>query len=367
MYMDYAATAPLTKQALDTYQEAAAQFYGNASSPHDAGTKAALLLEHSRGRIAKKAGVSPDGIVFTGSGTEANVLGILSLARAGKKRHIITSQAEHTSVHAAMAFLAEEGFRITKLPLTPEGIVSVQAVREAITADTALLSIQHVNSEIGTIQPIAAIGAEAKQHGILFHTDCVQSFGKLPLDAIEADAMSFSAHKIGGPKGCGAVYLSPFQKKKPLFPGLTHEKGLRGGTVDVPAVAAFAKASETVYSLDRMWSLRRLLKRLLAGSAFQWMEGPDHMQYPGVVGLFIPGMEGQLVMLSLNAKGIYISTGSACDAAAATGMKAALAMGRTMEEARQFFRVSLGPETTEDDIAILAEALLDVAKQAIVV
>lgn len=365
MYFDYAATSPMKKKALDTYLEAARLFWGNTSSPHDEGTRASLLLEECRKKIAERAGVLKEGIYFTGSGTEGNVLAILSLARKGTKKHIITSAAEHTSVHSAMTLLQLEGFEVTKLPMNEHGVVTVDSVVNAIRPDTALISIQHINPEIGTIQPVEAIAAAAKKEGILFHADCVQSFGKVPLHAIQADAMTFSAHKIGGPKGCGAIYLSPYHSVAPVFPGLTHEKGIRGGTVDTPAIAAFAEAAQTAPSLDSLWVLRNELKKQLDGSCVKWIEGPSAAQYPGVIGLCIPGMEGQLVMLALNAQNMFISTGSACDASSASGMKAALAMGMTLEEARQFFRISFGPETTRAEAAKLGQALLSIAGQTV--
>ncbi|MEM1502294.1 IscS subfamily cysteine desulfurase [Domibacillus sp. 8LH] len=365
MYFDYAATSPMKKEALDIYIEAASRFWGNSSSPHDEGTRASLLLERSRALIAERAGVQKEGIYFTGSGTEGNLLAILSLARSSGKKHIITSMAEHTSVHSAMSVLQSEGFSVTKLPMTREGIVAAEAVKASISPQTGLISIQHINPEIGTIQPVEELAVEAKKRGIFFHTDCVQSFGKMPLHSIHADAMTFSAHKVGGPKGCGAIYLSPFHALKPVFPGLTHEKGVRGGTVDTPAAAAFAEAAQTNSCLEKLSSLRRLLKQELKDSSIRWIEGPDSKQYPGVIGMCIPGVEGQLVMLALNARNMYISTGSACDASSASGMKAALAMGMSMEEARQFFRVSFGSETTEDEVRQLGQALIHVAKQAV--
>ncbi|OLN23477.1 cysteine desulfurase [Domibacillus antri] len=365
MYFDYAATSPMRKEALAVYLEAAQHFPGNTSSPHDEGSKANFLLQRCRGKIAQKAGVCTDGIYFTGSGTEGNVLAILSMARNRKGKHIITSMAEHTSVHSAMTLLEMEGFDITRLPLNEKGIVSAEDVQKSIRPDTVLISIQHVNPEIGTIQPVEKVAIMAKDHGVLFHTDCVQSFGKLDVTNIKADAMTFSAHKMGGPKGCGAVYLSPYTSVTPVFPGMTHEKGIRGGTVDTPAVAAFAEAAQLSVDLERLSFLRHLLKKELEGTMCRWIEADEAQQFPGVIGMCIPGIEGQLIMLTLNAKNIYISTGSACDTSAAAGTKAALAMGMTMEEARQFFRISLSMETTEDEVAALAAALSHAAEHAV--
>lgn len=364
MYFDYAATSPMRKEAIDVYREAALHFPGNTSSPHDEGTKAHLLLERCREQLAKKAGVPADGIYFTGSGTEGNILAILSLARKRNGRHVITSMAEHTSVHSAMTLLESEGFEVTKLPMNKKGVVSIQDVLAAIRPDTILISIQHINSEIGTIQPIKKIARLAKQHGILFHTDCVQSFGKMDITEIKADAMTFSAHKIGGPKGCGAIYLSPHCLVTPVFPGLTHEKGIRGGTVDTPAIAAFAEASQLTIDLKHLSHLRNMLKKELQGTVCKWIEATEAEQFPGVIGMCIPGIEGQLVMLALNAKDIHISTGSACDTSAAAGTKAAIAMGLSVDEARQFFRISLGYGTTEEEVQALARSLAHVAMEA---
>ncbi|WP_082860585.1 cysteine desulfurase family protein [Domibacillus aminovorans] len=364
MYFDYAATSPMRKEAIDVYIEAAMHFPGNTSSPHDEGTKAHLLLQRCREQIAKKAGVPADGIYFTGSGTEGNILSILSMARNRKGMHVITSMAEHTSVHSAMALLEAEGFEVTKLPMNEKGVISAEDVLAAIRPDTVLISIQHINPEIGTIQPVKQIAKLAKKHGILFHTDCVQSFGKIDVTGIEADAMTFSAHKIGGPKGCGAIYLSPHCLITPVFPGLTHEKGVRGGTVDTPAIAAFAEASQFPIDLKHLAHLRNLLKKELNGTVCKWIEADEAEQFPGVIGMCIPGIEGQLVMLSLNAKNIYISTGSACDTSAAAGTKAAIAMGLSIDEARQFFRISLGYGTTEEEVLELARSLAHVATEA---
>ncbi len=360
-YLDYAASTPMTKQAIDAYVEVATKIYGNPSSLHDAGGQAASAVAWARGVIARKLGVHSDGVIFTGSGTEANIVAILSLARSEKRgRHIITSMAEHTSVHAAMNTLEREGFEVTRLPLTAGGVIDMNVLEKAIRPDTTLISIQHVNSEIGTIQPIAKIAQLAKAHGILYHVDCVQSFCKLVVsfDARLADAISVSAHKVGGPKGCGAVYLNPFVRALPIFPGVTHERGLRGGTLDTPALVAFAVAVEQyTYDMDKQWKLRENLLHMLPGDAFQVIEGQAESQLPNIVGICKTGMEGQLVMLKLNEQNFHISTGSACDINSASGTKAILAMGKTITEARQFFRISFGAATQMDEVVLCGGAL----------
>ncbi|RUL56387.1 cysteine desulfurase family protein [Lysinibacillus antri] len=364
IYLDYAATTPMTDAAIDAYSSAAKELFGNTSSLHDAGGKAHLLLEHARSVIASKMGVNRDGIYFTGSGTEGNIIAILSLARAGKGKHIITSAAEHTSVHAAMNTLEREGFEITKLSFTENGLIDLEGLTEAIREDTVLISIQHVNSEIGSIQPVEQIANIAKLHGIPYHVDCVQSFCKLPIDAFSnnVDAITISAHKVGGPKGCGAIYLNPRKRIVPVFPGVTHEKGIRGGTVDTPAIIAMTVAVEQYeYNLEKYWSLRNNLKASIKSPAIEFIEAPSESQLPSICGLCMKGVEGQFVMLSLNEENICISTGSACDINSASGTKAIMAMGYDLTKARQFFRISFGVDTTKEQIGKLGAHLTKIA------
>ncbi len=366
IYLDYAATTPMIDAAIEVYAEVAKTVYGNTSSLHDAGGSASFLLENARTRVANKLGVNRDGVFFSGSGTEGNILAILSLARAGEGKHIITSQAEHTSVHAAMNSLEREGFKITKLPFNEEGVVDIELLEEAIREDTVLISIQHVNSEIGSIQPVGHIAKIARQWGIPFHVDCVQSFCKLPIEqfAKEVDALTISAHKIGGPKGCGVMYINPRKRIVPVFPGVTHEKGIRGGTVDTPAILAMVAAMEQFsYQREKFEQYRNRLKQILNEAACVFIESDAEHQLPSICGLCIDGIEGQLVMLRLNEEGVCISTGSACDINSASGTKAILAMGHSFSKARQFFRVSFGEGTTEDHIEKLGSCLKKIAEE----
>ncbi|SOC03032.1 cysteine desulfurase [Ureibacillus xyleni] len=364
IYLDYAATSPMTEAAIDVYSQMAKKVYGNTSSLHDAGGKAHVLLEEARAIVADKMGVNRDGVVFTGSGTEGNILAILSLARGGKGKHIITSAAEHTSVHAAMNTLEREGFEITKLSFTRDGVIDLAELSRAIRKDTVLISIQHVNSEIGSIQPVKDIANIANEQGIPYHVDCVQSFCKLDISQFshKVDSITVSAHKIGGPKGCGAIYINPHRRIVPVFPGVTHEKGIRGGTVDTPAIVAMATAVEQyAYHLDKHWRLRKQLKEVIRDSSVEWIESHDAQQFPSICGLCIPRVEGQYVMLSLNEENICISTGSACDINSASGTKAILAMGNSISKARQFFRISFGEGTTEQHIERVAVHLKKLA------
>lgn len=357
IYLDFAATTPMLAQAIEAYANAATKLYGNSASLHDAGSMASAYVEAVRKQLATKLNVVADGITFTGSGTEANVLAICSMALAQKKRHIITSQAEHTSVHAAMNYLQQHGFTVERLPLQQDGCIDVAAVEQAMTDDTALISIQHVNSEIGVIQPIAAISKLAKQKNVLLHVDCVQSFGKIEVPT-NVDAMTVSAHKIGGPRGLGAMYVNPRRRTVPLFPGMTHERGLRGGTLDVPSIVAFGAAmTHYTYDLEKQWQLRDTFTARLAQQHATLIESKRDTQLPNIIGLCMRGIEGQLALLHCNAQSIAISTGSACDITSASGTKAILAMGKSFDEARQFCRISTGITTTEEHMLACAAAL----------
>lgn len=351
IYMDYAATSPMTRNSLEAYVEVAQRYYGNSASLHDLGGQALYFVQQSRNVVAHALGVNSDGVIFTGSGTEGNLIAILSLALASKKgKHIISSQAEHTSVHAALNTLEKKGFVVTKLPLQKDGCVDLVQLQQTIREDTALITIQHVNSEIGSIQPVKKIVEMARKSNIFCHVDCVQSFGKLPIPK-GADAITISAHKIGGPKGCGAVYLNPAIRVPSLTPGVTHERGLRGGTLDTPAIVAFAAAIENYqYELQHYETLRNFFKNDLSETC-QLVECKQ--QLPNICGVMMEKVEGQYVLLKLNEAGICISTGSACDIHSESGTKAILSMGFSLEAARQFFRISFGPSTTLDDITKL--------------
>lgn len=358
MYLDYAATAPMTAEAIACYVEIAKKYYGNASSLHEDGWLAQQLLTRARQMIADIAGVSSRGLYFTGSGTEANIIGIMSLALASPKKHIVTSLAEHTSVHAAMNALERMGYTITRLPLERHGLIDCEAVARAMTDDTCLCAIQHINPEIGAIQPIEQLSELAIRCGVMMHVDCVQSFTKMKLPfAQHVTSMAFSAHKIGGPK-CGAVYIHPEASIAPLFPGLTHEGGLRGGTVDVAGIGAFAVAAQQsaqTVNDAHYEQLRASLRKQLNPKKYTIIDSKQ--QYAGICGLYVHGYEGQYVMLKLSEAGVMISTGSACGSRTESGTKTILAMGATVDEGRQFFRISFGSATTMTNIRDVCQIL----------
>ncbi|WP_409251503.1 IscS subfamily cysteine desulfurase [Bacillus sp. SCS-153A] len=371
-YFDYAATTPIDEEALNVYVEAAANFYGNTSSLHDIGTKAGDLLQECRKTLGDILGVSSQGIYFTSGGTEANHLGILSLALENQNRgkHIITGVAEHSSVHSAMGYLETQGFQITKLPFTKTGLISLEQLDKAITKDTILISMAHANGEIGSIQHIAGIAELIKSRKILFHTDMVQSFGKTDIKEIAAmvDSLSISAHKIYGPKGVGAVYIHPKHAARSIFPNQSHEGGLRGGTVNTPGIASFVTAAGTVCDISqqtRFQELRELfinnIKSAL-GDSVLIVEAPKENQLPQVIGLCIKGLQGQWVMLECNRRGFGISTGSACQTGQQAISKTVNALGLSIERGKEFIRISMGKHTVKEDVTELVQALADISK-----
>lgn len=351
VYLDYAATAPMKDVAIEAYRETATKYYGNSSSLHEAGWLAEQLLENAREIIAQTCGVSKEGIYFTGSGTEGNLIAILSIVGAQKGKHIITSAAEHTSVHAAMNALEKQGYEITKVPMNADGQVNMELIEQAIRPTTALISMQNINPETGVIQPVDELIQIAQKHRIKTHIDCVQSFMKLKLKGLlsRVDGATISAHKVGGPKGLGAIYLNPRCQVSPIFPGLTHERGIRGGTIDIPAIVAFASVVQSFQEEEdftNSWQLREEFIRHLDANLVEVIESKSS-QLPTIIGCVAKGIEGQLVMLKLSEKGYYISTGSACDIGHEGGTKAIEAMGYDLEAARGFFRISFHPSHTK--------------------
>lgn len=371
IYLDYAASTPMSDEAIAVYTKVAQKFFGNSGSIHDYGSSAQRITDAAREKIGACINAGPRGIFFTGSGSESNQLSIISLAIANrhKGRHIITTGAEHSSVRNTMEVLQDEGFEITYTPLLSSGKVDPDRLEQNIREDTILASIQHGNSEIGTVQDINAIGALLEQHDILFHSDCVQTFGKIPVDVQEArlDSISVSAHKIYGPKGVGAVYINPSANWRPVIPGTTQEKGFRAGTVDVPGIAAFmAAAQAAVEQMDAAHEREQALRDHFVEELLQLpfkitLEGDPVEHLPNIIGLRIHGMEGQYAMLECNRHGLAISTGSACTVGTEKASASMVALNRTEQEAREFIRLSLGKHTTlaeiDQSVAILKKVL----------
>ncbi|MCF6136378.1 IscS subfamily cysteine desulfurase [Pseudalkalibacillus berkeleyi] len=359
VYLDYAASTPISDSALRVFTESSKRFYGNASSLHDAGSHAKEMLEACRRQFAQFVNGESKGIYFTSGGSESNHLALQSLIRAHsvKGKHLITTSTEHPSVTNTFLLLENEGYHVTWLPVDSTGMIRIKDLEEAITEETILVSIGHANSEIGTIQPLAQIGNIVKEKGILFHSDCVQTFGKVPINVKELglDSLSISSHKLYGPKGVGACYISPHIRWEPSIPGTSHESGFRQGTVNVPGIAAFTVAAEEmVNNIDRnnnhFLSLRKQLLSELVEENWVVYEGHPTHSLPSIIGLRVKGIEGQYMMLELNGKGYAISTGSACSTGKQAPSKTMISIGRSPDEARELIRISLGVTTTTDEI-----------------
>jgi cysteine desulfurase len=372
-YFDYAATCPLDKDAADIYLKMATDFFGNSSSLHDVGGQSAQLLENCRDTFARLLGVEKKGLFFTSGGSESNFLAIEALLTAPKKsgKHIITSIAEHSSIHGTLKRLEQNGYEVTKLPFTSSGMVSIEALKEAIREETVLITIQHTNSEIGTIQPLEAISKLCQEYDIHFHCDFVQGLGKSDSMKLtkQVSSFSFSSHKFYGPKGIGGVYIQPNINWSPFFPGTSHESGLRAGTVNLPGIVAMTVAAEKTIgqmteSRIRFLKLREVfiqslepIKEILT---IHGVLGDN--QFPGIVGFSIEGIEGQWLMLECNRLGFAISTGSACSAGMQNPSKTMQALGITGKKGKEFVRVSFGRSTQVEEVEKLGHTIVNITR-----
>ncbi|SDN11101.1 IscS subfamily cysteine desulfurase [Sediminibacillus halophilus] len=367
IYMDHAATTPPREEALQMYVEVSKNIYGNSSSLHDIGTQAHQLLESCRYQMGSLLNADKDGIYLTSGGSESNVLALQSLIEANthKGNHLITTRIEHSSVLHFFARMETLGYEVTYLPVDANGLINLEGLKEAIREETILASIQHGNGELGTIQAIREIGGMLHSKGVLFHSDCVQTFCKQPLALADLpiDSISVSSHKVYGPKGVGAVYINPSVPYKAVLPNTTHEKGFRPGTVNVPGIAAFVTAAELLHeemaaNQERYKQLRSTFIDLLSDMSFNVViEGRAVEHLPHILGVRFPGVQGQYVMLECNRNGLAISTGSACSSGQQNPSKTIKAIGRTDEQASEFVRFSFGRETTDAEITEAASIL----------
>ncbi|MBT2684545.1 IscS subfamily cysteine desulfurase [Bacillus sp. ISL-37] len=377
-YFDYAATCPLDREAADIFIQASTKYYGNSQSLHEAGSASANLLESCRQEFARLLGVEKAGIYFTSGGSEANFLGIMALLSAKRKNgnHIITGAAEHSSVYNLMKKLGGEGWEITFLPLNSSGKIELASFIEAVRPETVLVSIQHGNPEVGTIQPIINVAEYCRSEEILIHTDCVQTFGKIPVAPLAGwvDALSISGHKFYGPKGTGMAYVNPKLAWKPYIDGTVHEKGFRPGTVNVPGIAAMTAAAQKAHSLmdietKRVNKLREALIESLSDvrESIEIFGAEGDEQLTGIMGMAIKGLEGQYVLLECNRQGFAISTGTACHTGMLSPAKTMTAMGIEGKQAKEFFRISFGRETQQEDAVNLGKILAAITSQVSVV
>jgi cysteine desulfurase len=373
IYLDYAATTPLDPDVARAMQEvmAHAGHYGNAASiTHAPGRRAAARVEEARAQVAALIGAAPEEIVFTSGATESNNLAILGVARANadRGRHIITSRIEHKAVLDPCRQLEREGFAVTRLTPDTSGRISVEAVRDALRPETVLVSVMHVNNETGVVQDIRGIGELCRERGVTFHTDAAQAVGKLPVNVGElpVDLLAFTAHKLYGPQGIGALYVRPSARPRlrPILFGGGQERGLRPGTLPLHQIVGFGAACELAgrYLESEPARLAQLRDRLWAGIAaigHVHLNGQAAARVPDILNVSFEGVEGESLVMRLGS--LALTTGSACNSASGEPSYVLRALGRSSQLAQSSLRLSLGRGTTErhvdDAVAAIRSAV----------
>ncbi len=370
IYLDNAATTKMRKTAIAAMLPYLDTIYGNPSSLHSAGQDAAEALLQARQRIAGRIGASPEEIIFTSGGSEADNQALISAARIGHKqgkRHIISTAFEHHAVLHTLEKLAKEGFEITLLDVHENGIVLPQQAADAIREDTCLVSVMYANNEIGTIQPIEEIGAICRERKVLFHTDAVQAAGHLPIDVKEQniDMLSLSAHKFHGPKGIGVLYVKKGIPITAVIEGGAQERGRRAGTENISAIMGMAAAlDEACTHMDDCAGRVRILRdKLIAGLTqipHAILNGDAGRRLPGNVNFCFEGIEGESLLLLLDDRGICASSGSACTSGSLEPSHVLLAIGRAHDIAHGSLRLTLSEENTEEEIGYTIQAVKEV-------
>lgn len=367
IYADNAATTKLSPKVLDDMTPYLTEFYGNPSSLYSVGAQAKKAVETAREEIAQCLGARANEIYFTSGGSESDNWAIKGIAHAlskkGKK-HIVTSAFEHHAVLHTCAALEKEGFEVTYLDVHTDGLVRPNELEAAIREDTALVTIMYANNEIGTIQPIAEIGAICKKHGVLFHTDAVQAVGNVPIDVKEQniDLLSLTGHKLHGPKGCGALYIRRGVRPEILIDGGAQERGQRAGTENVAGIVGLASAMKQAMATmeQRSTKLLKMRNRLIDGLLKierSRLNGDRDKRLAGNVNMCFEGIEGESLLLKLDLKGICASSGSACTSGSLDPSHVLLAIGLPHEIAHGSLRLSFSDENTEEDIDYILETV----------
>jgi cysteine desulfurase len=373
IYLDYNATTPLRKEVLDVMADVNASIFGNPSSAHAEGRKARAIIEDARNTIAAAIGAEPLEIVFTGGGTESDNLAILGLVSESgrKRRHIVTSVIEHPAVLNACRFLKAQDLDVTYVKCDQTAMINADDVAHAITSDTILVSVMHANNEVGTIQPVEKIAAVAREKGVPFHCDAIQSLGKLPVNVrkIGVDLLSISAHKIGGPKGVGVLYVGKGTPFRAITYGGRQERARRAGTENVPGIAGFAAAVAIVakkqaVEAKHMLKCRNLLwKQIQAGLPDAILNGSLEHSLPNTLNVSFNRLSGGDIMMALDLDGVAVSTGSACAVGARRPSHVLEAMQLDRGRCCGSLRLSLGYATTEEEIRRGAEIITAVVKR----
>jgi cysteine desulfurase len=369
VYLDHNATTAVEPEVLDAMLPYLSGEYGNAASIHTFGQKARAAVETAREQVAALISARPQEIVFTSGGTEADNHAIFGVAQqfmaalrdadgVASSNHIITTAIEHEAVLNTCQALEKRGVAVTYLPVDREGLVSAEALREALRKETVLISVMHANNELGTVQPLEEIGRIAADADFYFHTDAVQSAGKLPIDvnALRLDLLSLSGHKFYAPKGVGALYIRGGTRLQQLLYGGHHQRGFRPGTENVAGIVGLGKAAELARKLlaedtRRVSALRdRLEQGLLSRVPHSQANGARAPRTPNTTNITFPGIEGEALVIALDLKGLACSTGAACSSGAVEPSHVLTAIGLSPEEARASLRFSLGRHTTPAEI-----------------
>ncbi len=359
IYLDYNATTPLAREALEAMRPFLEQHFGNPSSIHAAGRETRAAIDDARDRLARLLGAKAHEIIFTSGGTESDNLAVIGLARsrAALGRHVITCTTEHHAVlHAFEHLQKRESFRVTWLPVDRGGRIDVQQLADALTPETTLVSIMTANNETGTLQPVREIAALCRARGVTFHSDAIQSFGKEALDAREFDALSLAAHKFHGPKGAGLLYLRAGLSIERLQHGGSHENDRRAGTENVAAIVGMTRAAEIAArdiesEATRQAALRdRLSRGITAAFPAAVMNGDPAHRLANTLNVSFPGLDGEGLLMNLDLAGICASSGSACMVGSIQASHVLLAMGVPPEHAAATVRFSLGKGTTVAEI-----------------
>ena len=367
VYMDHAATTPTRPEVARAMLPYFSERFGNPSSLYALAREAKEAVEEARGRVAAAIGAAPEEVFFTSGGTEADNWAIKGVAAANRKKgdHIVTSSIEHHAVLHPCRALEKQGYRVTYLPVDEFGRVEPGAVEEAITDKTILVSVMAANNEIGTVQPVAAISEIAHDHGVLFHTDAVQAIGAIPVDvdAMGADLLAISAHKFGGPKGTGALYIRRKTRIGTFMDGGAQERGRRAGTENVPGIVGMGRAIELAVGempqkAPRLAAMRdRLIRGILDAVPDTRLNGHPVERLANNVNVAFRYVEGESILLMLDALGIAASTGSACTSASLEPSHVLTACGLPPEHAHGSLRLTLGHRNTEEDVDYVLEVL----------
>jgi cysteine desulfurase len=373
-YFDHNATTPVDPAVLEVVTRVMRDEFGNASSVHHFGQRAKAVMDDARSATGALLGAEPSEIVFTSGGTESDNFALRGTAEALEptgRRHLIASSIEHEAVLVTLKALARRGWKVTLLPVDATGVVSPDALREAITDETALVSVMHANNEIGTVQPVTELAAIAHERGAIFHTDAVQSAGKLTLDVrrLGADLVSISAHKFYGPKGAGALWIKRGTRLTAVLTGGKHERSRRAGTENVAGIAglgaaALLAARKLESEAIRLGALRdRLESAVLAAIPGTAVNGVRSPRVPNTTNLSFDGIEAESLLIALDLEGFAVSTGSACSSGTLEPSHVLRAMGLPSHRTQNSIRISLGARNTDEEVDAFLEKLPKVVEK----